>query len=98
MQNRLAWKDSQELKIQKQIIPPSSRVGEKAGLEFSPLACALRTGMARSALLHAVALLLFSEVFVLAALSRLPSQLLLGHEIVSAGGCFFRLGKSAYIP
>lgn len=80
------------------IIPPSSSVVENAGLEFPLLACALRTDMASSALLHGVALLLPSEVSVLATVSRLPSQLLLGHKTVSAGGCSFAPGKGAYVP
>lgn len=83
--------------IKAEIIPPSSRVVEKAGPECPILACALRTDMARSALLHGAALLLHLG-YLCWPMSRLPSQLLLDHKIVSAGGCFFRPGTGAYIP
>lgn len=46
--------------IKAEIIPPSSRVVEKAGLECPLLACAV---------LHGISLLLPSEVFVLASVN-----------------------------
>jgi len=61
--------------IKAEIIPPSSRVVEKAGHELTLIACALATDMARNAVPHGVALLLPAGVFVLAAVLVLPSQL-----------------------
>ena len=84
--------------IKAEIIPHSSRVVAKACHEFTLLACTLSTDMARSAIPHGVALLLPAGAFVLATVPVLPSQLLLGHKIVSAGGNFFGPRKGAYIP
>ena len=84
--------------IKAEIIPHSSRVVEKACHEFTLLTCTLSTDMARSAIPHGVALLLPAGAFVLATVPVLPSQLLLGHKIVSAGGNFFGPRKGAYIP
>lgn len=60
--------------IKAEIKPHSSRVVEKAGHEFTLLACALSMGTARSALPYGVALLLPAGAFVLAALPVLPHQ------------------------
>lgn len=84
--------------LKAEIIPHSSRVVEKAGHEFTLLASALSMGMARSALAHGVVLLPPAGAFMLAAVPMLPSQLLLGHKVVSAGGDFFGPRKRAYIP
>lgn len=84
--------------IKAEIIPHSGRVVEKAGHEFTLPACVLSTDTTRSALPRGVAELRPAGAFVLAAVLVLPSQLLLGHKIVSAGGNFLGPGKGAYIP